>query len=60
MNPEEFRIRFAGEFYSGTLYDERGRYVYTLEEAIETAQAQYPDARYEVYNGTDGWDNFEE
>ena len=40
----KFMIHFRGAPYSNELYDERGREVFDLETAIETAENQYaPD-----------------
>jgi hypothetical protein len=47
----KFRIEFWGAFYTGELYDNQGREIFTLEEAIAAAESQYPGQWQSVYNG---------
>lgn len=49
----KFMIHFQGSPYSNELYDLRGREVFTLEAAIATAEEQYPDDSWEIYNGSE-------
>lgn len=67
MKPEprqKFRMTIRGYFYSLELYDDKGREVYTLDEAIKAAERYHPDWD-SVYNGHEsmnhddydpGWD----
>ena len=60
-NMTKYDIHFQGAVYSNNLYDERGRYIYDLETAIEEAETQFGPVGWEVYNGVDGECNrFEE
>jgi len=54
----KFMIHFRGAPYSNELYDERGREVFDLETAIETAENQYSPDEYEVYNGSESHSTF--
>lgn len=40
------------------IYNERGEYIYNLEEAIEEAERQYGERGWEVYNGMEGCNKF--
>lgn len=55
----KFMIHFRGAAYSNELYDERGREVFELEAAKDAAAALYPDAEYELYNGEEGYRNYD-
>lgn len=48
---EKFMIRFAGDFYSHTMYDAKGAEVFDLEQAAQVAEEIYGDNWTEVYNG---------
>lgn len=50
---QPFRVTLKGCFYSLELYDQQGRSVYTLDEAVEAANAEYGTDWREVYNGED-------
>ncbi len=49
-----FRVSALGSMHPHLLYDHGGSPVYTLEEAIETAEQLYGDRWTEVYNGEVG------
>jgi len=53
-----FKIHLEDYFYALELYDERGREIFTLEEAIEAAEQQYGELGWEVYNGNEGVNRF--
>lgn len=53
---KSFRVEFIGAFYSGELYDIRGREVFTLAEAAEAAEDVYGDGWSCVYNGSEAID----
>ena len=55
MNESKFMIHFKTAFYSFELYNRRGNYCFTLEEAKEEAIRQYPDESFEVYNGSEAY-----
>jgi hypothetical protein len=58
-NPREtgaaFMIHLKGSPYSNELYDSRGRSIYDLQTAVSEAKAQYPNDKFEVYNGHEAW-----
>lgn len=54
----KFMIHFRGSAYSNELYDDRGREVFTLEDAIEAAESQYSGDEYEIYNGNEAHSTF--
>jgi len=47
----KFMILFEGAACSCELYDHEGKHVYTLQEAIEIADSQWPNSNWVVYNG---------
>jgi hypothetical protein len=55
----KFRINFPGNMYCFELYNQKGNYVYDLQEAIEIAESEYPDVCWEVWNGKEGYQNKE-
>jgi len=55
----KFMINFRDSFYSFELYSEEGDHIYELEEAVEEASKQYPNQEYEIYNGNEGYSNYE-
>jgi hypothetical protein len=53
----KFRIELLGSFYTFELYDSRGREIFTLDEAIEAAEEQYPNEWQSVFNGEEAVEN---
>lgn len=49
-----FKVCLKGVFFTFELYDQRGREVFTLDEAIEAANDEYPGEWCEVFNGQEG------
>lgn len=50
----KFSVELRGVFYTLTLYDEKGREVFTLEEAIQAAENEYGSEWSAVFNGEEG------
>jgi len=50
-------IHFADSFYANELYNAFGQYVYSLAEAITEAERQFPEGKWEVYNGNEAYIN---
>lgn len=55
----KFMIHFEGSVYSNELYNEKGQEIFILEDAIEQAKTEYPGEKFEVYNGVEGYANFD-
>lgn len=61
MDNKKFMIHFEGSVYSNELYcNEKGSYIFDLQKAIEEAETQFPKEKFEVYNGVEGFCNFED
>lgn len=52
--PQPFKVTFVGSFYSSELYDRHGKEVFTLDDAIQTAEELYGEDWKEVFNGQEG------
>lgn len=53
----KFRVELIGAFYTFELYDDRGREIFELGEAVEAAESQYPGTWRSVFNGEVGQEN---
>ena len=49
-----FSFRLIGSFYSGPLYDEAGREVTSLANALRVVEEVYSEEWAEVFNGLEG------
>lgn len=49
-----FSFRLTGSFHSGPLYDQAGREVFSLAQAIAVVEDIYSDEWEKVFNGDEG------
>ena len=60
-SPAKFMIHFQGAVYANELYSaDKGEEIFTLEEAVAAAEELYGPTGWEVYNGSDGENRFED
>lgn len=54
MQQFKFKVKLVGAFHSNELYDDRGREIFHLADAVKAAEAQFGAEWEEVYNGEEG------
>lgn len=52
-----FKVELLGSFYTFELYDDKGREIFDLDKAIETAESQHAGLWRSVFNGEIGQEN---